>query len=161
MPEDSTMRFRAMGLMLTLAILVTPLAAEAQPSPQVPRIGVLSTFSATAASRNRAAFLQGLHELGYVEGQTIVLEERWAGGKRAQLPDVGAELVRLPVEILVAGEVLSARAARQATERIPVVIAGGDAVGTGLITNIARPDGNLTGLATNAAELSVKWLELL
>jgi putative ABC transport system substrate-binding protein len=155
------MRFRAMGLMLTLAILVPPLAAEAQPSPQVPRIGALSVFSATAASRNRAAFLQGLHELGYVEGQTIVLEERWAEGKQEQLPDLAAELVRLQVEIFVAAEVLSARAARQATERIPVVIAGGDAVGTGLITNIARPDGNLTGLATNVAELSVKWLELL
>src|SRR6516225_5148982 len=107
MPEDSTMRFRAMGLMLTLAILMTPLAAEAQPSPQVARIGVLSTFSATAASRNRAAFLQGLHEFGYVEGQTIVLEERWFEGKREQLPDLAAELVRLQVEILVAADVLS------------------------------------------------------
>ena len=155
------MRFRAMGLMLTLAILMTPLAAEAQPSPQVPRIGVLSTFSATAASRNRAAFLQGLHELGYVEGQTIVLEERWAAGQLERLPDFAAELVRLQVEIIVATEVLAARAARQATERLPIVLAGGDAVGTGLITNIARPGGNLTGLATNVAELSVKWLELL
>jgi putative ABC transport system substrate-binding protein len=161
--EDSTMRLSAIGLMLTLALslLLVPPAAEAQPSPKVPRIGVLSTFSSTAASRNREAFLQGLHELGYVEGQTIILEERWAEGNRAQLPDLAAELVRLQVDIIIAGDVPTARAARQATERIPIVLAGGDAVGTGLITNIARPDGNLTGLATNAAELSVKWLELL
>jgi ABC-type uncharacterized transport system substrate-binding protein len=157
------MRLSAIGFMLTLALglLLAPPAAEAQPSPKVPRIGVLSPYSSTTASRNREAFLQGLHELGYVEGQTIVLEERWAEGKREQLPDLAAELVQLQVDIIIAGDVPTARAARQATERIPIVLAGGDAVGTGLIANIARPDGNLTGLATNAAELSVKWLELL
>ena len=149
------------GCMIILTLLLVPLAAEVQPPPNVPRIGVLSTFSATAASRNRAAFLQGLHELGYVEGQTIVLEERWAAGQLERLPDFAAELVRLQVEIIVATEVLAARAARQATERLPIVLATGDAVGTGLITNIARPGWNLTGLATNIAELSGKWLELL
>jgi len=146
---------------LILSLLMAPLAAEAQPSPQVPRIGVLSDSALTASSRNRAAFLQGLHDLGYVEGQSIVLEERWAEGKLERLPDLAAELVRLQVDIIVAGGVPAARAAGQATERIPIVLAGGDAVGTGLITNIARPDGNITGLATNAAELSGKWLELL
>ena len=146
---------------LILSLLMAPLAAEAQPSPQVPRIGVLSDSALTASSRNRAAFLQGLHDLGYVEGQTIVLEERWAEGNLKRLPDLAAELVRLQVDIIVAGNPIAARAAGQATERIPIVLAGGDAVGTGLITNIARPDGNITGLATNAAELSGKWLELL
>jgi putative ABC transport system substrate-binding protein len=96
-----------------------------------------------------------------VEGQTIVLEERWAAGQLERLPDLAAELVRLQVDIIVATDVPAARAARQATERLPIVLAGGDAVGTGLITNIARPGGNLTGLATNSAELSGKWLELL
>src|SRR5262249_34868075 len=110
---------------------------------------------------NHAAFRQGLHELGYVEGQTFVLEERWAEGQLERLPDLAAELVQLPVDLIVAAEVLSARASRQAMERIPIVLAGGDAVGTGLITNIARPGGNLTGLATNAVELTGKWLELL
>jgi putative ABC transport system substrate-binding protein len=111
--------------------------------------------------RNHAAFRQGLHEVGYVEGQTIVLEERWAEGKLERFPDLAAELARLQVDIIVAADVPAARAARQATERIPIVLAGGDAVGTGLITNIARPGGNITGLATNTAELSGKWLERL
>src|SRR5712691_7972767 len=151
------------GCMITLALglLLAPLAADAQPLPKVPRIGVLSSFSLTAESRNRDAFRQGLHELGYVEGQTIVLEERWAGGKIERLPDLAAELVRLQVDIIVAGGAPAARAAGQATERIPIVVAGGDAVGTGLITNLARPGGNITGLATNAVELSGKWLALL
>ena len=151
------------GCMVTLALglLLAPLAADAQPLPKVPRIGVLSSFSFTAESHNREAFRQGLHELGYVEGQTIVLEERWAEGKLERLPDLAVELVRLQVDIIVVGDVPTARAASQAMERIPIVLAGGDAVGTGLITNIARPGGNITGLASNAAELSRKWLELL
>jgi ABC-type uncharacterized transport system substrate-binding protein len=146
---------------LTLSLFVVPLAAEAQLPAKVPRIGILSSGSFKANSHNRDAFLQELHELGYVEGQTIVLEERWAEEKRERLPDLAAELVRLQVDIIVAGSATSARAASQAAERIPIVLAGGDAVGTGLITNLARPGGNITGLATNAAELSGKWLELL
>src|SRR5712691_5829385 len=146
---------------LILSLLTAPLAAEAQPSPKVPRIGVLSESALMASSRHRAAFLQGLHALGYVEGQTIVLEERWAEGKLERLPDLAAGLVQLQVHIIVAGNPIAARAAGQATERIPIVLAGGDVVGTGLITNLARPGGNMTGLATNVAELSGKWLELL
>jgi len=96
-----------------------------------------------------------------VEGQTLVLEERLAEGKLERLPDLAAELVRLQVDIIVAGNATAARAASQATERIPIVVAGGDAVGTGLITNLARPGGNITGLATNAVELGGKWLALL
>src|SRR5712691_13471303 len=92
-------------IMLILSLLMAPLAAEAQPSPQVPRIGVLSESALMASSRHRAAFLQGLHALGYVEGQTIVLEERWAEGKLERLPDLAVELVRLQVDILVAGDV--------------------------------------------------------
>ena len=145
---------------LTLSMLAAPLVAEAQPPPQVPRIGVLSVDLLTSNARHRDAFLQGLHALGYGEGQTIVLEERWAEGKNERLPDLAAELVRLQVEVIVAGQVLAARAASQATERIPIVVAGGDAVGRGLIANIARPGGNITGLTMNSAELSGKWLEL-
>src|SRR5215475_1078229 len=138
MLEDSTMRRSALGLILILAfgLLLAPLAAEAQPRPKVPRLGVLAEYSSTAALRNHAAFRQGLHELGYVEGQTIVLEERWAEGKLERLPDLAADLVRLPVDIIVAGNVPAAKAASQATQRIPIVLAGGDAVGTGLIVNI-------------------------
>jgi len=157
------MRYSIIGLMLTIAlsIFVAPLAAEAQPPANVPRIGVLSGRSLTTDTRHRDAFLHGLRELGYVEGQTIVLEERWAEGQLERLPDLAAELVRLQVDIIVAGNVPAAKAASQATQRIPIVLAGGDAVGTGLIVNIARPGGNITGLATNVAELTGKWLALL
>ena len=140
---------------------MAPLAAEAQPSPKIPRIGVLSGNAFRPDSRSRTAFLQGLHALGYVEGQTIILEERWAEGQLERLSDLAAELVRLQVDIIVAGNATAARAASQATERLPIVLAGGDAVGAGLITNLARPGGNITGLATNSAELGGKWLVLL
>ena len=146
---------------LILSLLMAPLAAEAQPSPKVPRIGMLSGDALRPDSRNRDAFLQGLHALGYVEGQTIVLEERRAEGKIERLPDLAAELVRLQVDIIVAGNAQAARAASQAMEHLPIVVAGGDAVGAGLITNLARPGGNITGLATNSAELGGKWLALL
>jgi ABC-type uncharacterized transport system substrate-binding protein len=141
----------AIMLIVTLGLLLAPLAAEAQSPPKVPRLGVLAAYSSMAASRNHEAFRQGLHELGYVEGQTIVLEERWAAGQLERLPDLAAELVRLQVDIIVAAEVLSARAARQATERLPIVVAGGDAVVTGLIPNITRPSGNITGLRCTLA----------
>src|SRR5438105_12537025 len=132
------MRLRALGLMLAFALglLVAPLAAEAQPSPKVPRIGVLSWTTLTTGARNRDAFLQGLHALGYVEGQTIVLEERWAEGELERLPDLAAELVQLQVHVIVAGGAPAALAAGQATGRIPIVLAGGDAVVAGLIPNI-------------------------
>src|SRR5262245_53200121 len=157
------MWYSAVGCLvtLTLSLLTVPLAADAQPPPKVPRIGVLSGSSLTAESRSRDAFRHGLHELGYVEGQIIVLEERWAEGKREGLSGLAAELVRLPVDVIVAGSVPAARAARQATERIPIVLAGGDAVGTGLIANIARPDGNITGVAALSTEIAAKRLELL
>ena len=118
---------RALGCIVTfiLSLLAAPLAAAAQPPPKIPRIGVLSGSSLTTDSRNREAFLQGLRELGYVEGQTIVLEERWAAGHYERLPDLAAELVRLRVEVIVAGNVPAARAASQATQRIPIVLAGG------------------------------------
>jgi putative ABC transport system substrate-binding protein len=154
---------RAVGFIVTLAlsILVASLTAEAQRPSHVPRIGVLSGSAFTPDSRERAAFLQELRALGYVEGQTLVLEERLAEGKIERLPDLAAELVRLQVDIIVAGGASATRAASQATARIPIVVAGGDVVGTGLIANIARPDGSITGLTTNAAEWSGKWLELL
>jgi ABC-type uncharacterized transport system substrate-binding protein len=157
------MWYRAVGCIVTftLSLLAMPPAANAQPTAKVPRIGVLSGWSLTTDARHRDAFLQGLHALGYVEGQTIVLEERWAEEHLNRLPDLAAELVRLQVDIIVAGNVPAARAASQATARLPIVVAGGDAVETGLITNLVRSGGNITGLATNSAELSGKWLELL
>jgi hypothetical protein len=103
------MWYSAIGFLvtLTLSLLAALLAAEAQPPANVPRIGVLSGWSLATDARQRDAFLQGLHELGYVKGQTIVLEERWAEGKLTRLPDLAAELVQLPVDIIVAGLLLS------------------------------------------------------
>src|SRR5207248_874773 len=140
--ELAALVLSTLGLFVTLALgrCLVPLAAEAQASPQVPRIGVLSWTTLTTGARNRDAFLQGLHALGYVEGQTIVLEERWAEGELERLPDLAAELVQLQVHVIVVGNATVARATSQATGHIPIVLAGGDAVGAGLIPNIARPD---------------------
>src|SRR5262249_62285987 len=143
---------------LILTLLVTLLAAEAQPPAKVARIGVLR-LEASPSSPQAGAFRQGLKEYGYVEGQNIVLEERWAEGRPERPPARAAEWVRLPVVLIVAGNGRVARAARQATERLPIVLVYGDVVGTGLVTNIARPEGNITGLATSAVELTGKRLE--
>jgi len=151
-------------LLLTLAssILVVPLSSDAQRPVQVHRLGVLVGGAPDPERvRDQKAFRQSLHDLGWVEGQNLTIEVRWAEGRYERLPDLAAELAQLQVQVIVAGNVSAARAARQATGRIPIVLAGGDAVGTGLIPNIARPDGNITGLTMNTAELSGKWLELL
>ena len=164
-PEGGVLIFVPLAmLLLTLAsgILVVPLSSDAQRPVQVHRIGVLGGGAPDPERvRDREAFRQSLHDLGWVEGQNLTIEVRWAEGRPERLPDLAAELAQLQVQVIVAGNVSAARAARQATGRIPIVIAGGDAVGTGLITNIARPDGNITGLTMNTAELSGKWLELL
>jgi putative tryptophan/tyrosine transport system substrate-binding protein len=125
------MRRSAIALIipLTLGLLVAPLVVEAQQARKVYRIGRLAPGSPGGNTLQIEVFRQALHELGYVEDQTIVLEERWAEGKLEWLPDLAAELVQLPVHVIVAGNVPAARAARQATGRIPIVLAGGDAVG--------------------------------
>src|SRR5215510_1011552 len=158
--EDSTMRLSAVGLIvtLTLAILMAPLAAEAQPSVKVARIGYLSLVKAVALEE---AFRQGLQDLGYVEGKTIAMASRSAEGKPERLPALAAELVQLPVDILVA-QGQAAQAAKDTTTTIPIVIVtGGDPVAIGLVASLARPGGNLTGLTLMSAELAGKRLELL
>jgi putative tryptophan/tyrosine transport system substrate-binding protein len=158
------MWYSALGCMVTfiLSLLAAPLAAEAQPSPPVPRIGVLAAFSLTAEARNRDAFRQGLRALGYVEGQNIAIEYRNAEGQVERLPALAAELVRLPVDVLVMTGENAARAAQHATRTIPIVLAaGGDPVGSGLVASLAQPGGNLTGLSLMSAELGGERLELL
>ncbi len=147
---------------LTLSILAMVLAATAQPAGKIPRIGWLYPGARPAGPNPfLEAFREDLRNLGYVEGQNLVIEDRYAEGNLKRFPDLAAELVRLQVDIIVAGNATAARAASQATERIPIVVAGGDAVGTGLITNLARPGGNITGLSLLMAELPGKGLELL
>jgi len=147
---------------LTLCLLVVPLAAEAQQTAKVYRIGFFGPSAASAYASEIAALRQGLRDLGYVEGQNIVIEYRWADGKVDRLPDLAAELVRLKVDVIVAGATGSLRAAKEATKTIPIVMAGSsDPLGAGLVASLARPGGNITGVTSANVELSGKRLELL
>jgi len=151
------------GLMATLALalLVAPLAAT-PPAGKVWRIGFLQAPSPAVSEPFVEAFRQGLRELGYVEGQNITCEYRWAHGQVEALPALAAELVRLHVDLIFAGGTAASLAARDATQTIPIVFAGvGDPVGTGLVASLARPGGNLTGGSTQNFELDQKRLELL
>jgi putative tryptophan/tyrosine transport system substrate-binding protein len=154
------MWFSAVGYIITLilSLLVTPLAAEAQPRIKVPRIGYIGDTPGPYAE----AFRQGLRERGYVEGETIAIEYRWQEGRHERLPDLVAELVQLQVDVLVPVGTQPSRAAKQATSTIPIVMAQvGDPVGSGLVTNLARPGGNITGVSVIGTDIAVKQLELL
>ena len=136
-----------------------PLAAHAQQPGKVPRIGYLSSSSASAREE---ALWQGLRELGYVEGKNIVIEYRFAKGKFDQLPDLAAELVRLEVDVIVAAATQASLAAKGVTRTIPIVMSiVSDPVGSGLIASLARPGANITGTASMTAEVVGKSLELL
>jgi putative ABC transport system substrate-binding protein len=145
-----------------LALGAAPLAAKAQQAAKVPRIGYL-TSNLASNPRSVDAFLQGLRDLGYVEGRNVVIEYRDAEGKLERLPALASELLVLKVDVIVAAAgTLAALAAHQATKTIPiVVIAVGDPVTSGLVTSLARPGGNVTGLSALSADLTRKWLELL
>jgi putative ABC transport system substrate-binding protein len=162
---------RALSVMLSaLSFLCAMLFAysfpvEGQQPAKVPRVGLIRPERAGNPTGERLvdALRQGLHKLGYVEGQNIALEIRWFEGKRDRLPEVTSELVQLKVDIIVAGGTSVTRAAKKATSTIPVVMwgVGGDIVAEGLVASFARPGGNITGLVTISTELSGKRLELL
>jgi len=157
------MRNRALGfiVILVLGILTAPLAAEAQPTG-VPRIGFLGAASASGYAPQLDAFRQGLRDLGYVEGKTIVIEYRWAEGNYARLPELAAELARRKVDVLVTHGVPGTLAAKGVTATVPIVMAVvGDAVATGLVASIARPGANITGSSFFYPEIAAKRLELL
>jgi len=136
--------------------------AEAQQPKKIPRIGTLFPGYPATYSPRTTAFLQGLQELGYVEGKNIIIEWRWAEDKVERLPDLAAELVRFNPEVIIANGTPAIKALKNATRTIPVVMAGvGDPVGIGLVESLARPGGNLTGLSILPPELSGKRLELL
>jgi putative tryptophan/tyrosine transport system substrate-binding protein len=143
-------------------LLAGPLAAEAQQAAKVARIGYLST-NLTANPRGREAFRQGLRELGYAEGRNVVIEYRDAEGKLERLPALVAELVALRLDVIVPLGAAATQAARKATKTIPIVgVAMGDPVRSGFVASLARPSGNITGLATFASlEIIGKNLELL
>jgi ABC-type uncharacterized transport system substrate-binding protein len=145
-------------VLLPLVILVTPLAATAQPARKVPRIGFLSDTPGPYAE----AFRQGLRERGYIEGETIAIEYRWQEGRHERLPDLVAELVQLRVDVLVPVGTQPSRAAKQATSTLPIVMAQvGDPVGSGLVTSLAKPGGNMTGVSVIGPDIGVNQLELL
>lgn len=148
----------------TLAALATPVAAKARPPARLARIGLLGGSSRTSseASHIWAAFSAGLQELGYVEGQNIVIEGRFYGDNIERLPSLAVELVRLPVDVIVTGAPPAPEAAKRATSTIPIVAANHpDPVGSGLVTSLARPGANVTGLSLLSPGLRIKQLELL
>jgi putative tryptophan/tyrosine transport system substrate-binding protein len=150
------------GLTLGALLFAFSLSAEAQQPIKIPRIGYLGGASPSLAAARIEAFRQGLRELGYVEGKNIVIEYRYAEGKLDRLPALAAELVRLKVDIIVTAAPAVTQAAKEATNTIPIVMTNeADPVGTGFVTSLARPGGNVTGLSTLAPELSGKRLELL
>jgi putative ABC transport system substrate-binding protein len=154
---------RPFGLLVIFALgfFVMPLAAEAQPPTPVPRIGVLSAAT-RGQDRNLEAFLEGLRARGYVEGQHVVLEYRGVAGQYERSPALAAELVRLPVDVLLAWGTPAALAVKDATTTIPIVMAGmGNPVGSGLVASLARPGGNVTGVSVLQPEVVGKQLEFL
>jgi putative ABC transport system substrate-binding protein len=143
--------------------VAAPLAVEAQQASGPPRIGYMAINLKGGDPSAPHALLQGLRDLGYVEGKNLVIEYRDAEGKPDRFPRLAAELAALKVSVIVAGGgTLGAMAAKQATSTIPIVFgAAGDPVSEGLVTSLARPGGNVTGLAVNSPELASKSLELL
>jgi ABC-type uncharacterized transport system substrate-binding protein len=139
-----------------------PLAARAQSSRKVPRIGVLLPGTAASFALRTKAFLEGLRDLGYVDGQTIAIEWKWGQDRVEGLPELAADLVGRNVDVIVTGGTPAAKALKTATGTIPIVMAIiGDPVAAGLVHSLARPGGNATGFSIVAPELSGKRLELL
>jgi putative ABC transport system substrate-binding protein len=146
----------------TISVLITPSASQPQPRERVPRVGYLGTSSASLESELVKAFREGLRDRGYVEGQNIGIEYRWAEGNDQRFPDLVADLVKLKVDVILTAGTPGALAAKRATQTIPIVMAvTGDAVATGLVGSLARPGGNLTGLTTMVPDLEGKRLDIL
>src|ERR1700757_1802621 len=150
------------GLTLSVLLLAFTFLAHAQQPAKVARIGYLTQASASVIASRIEAFRQGLRELGYTYGKNIVVEWRSAEGNQYRLKELAAELVRLKVDVIVSSGPTITRVLKEATSTIPIVMAQDtDPVGSGFIASLARPGGNLTGLATLAPEVSGKQLELL
>jgi putative ABC transport system substrate-binding protein len=143
-------------------ILTTVTRSDAQQPERIPRIGDLAGPSATFFSARLESIRQGLRELGYVEGKNILFEYRYAEGKLDRLPDLAAELVRLKVDLIVTASDPAILAAKKASPTIPIVFgAAADPVGSGFVSSLARPGGNITGLSVMSPDLDGKRLELL
>ncbi len=156
------MRRREFITLVAGGLAVWPLAARAQQSGKVSRIGFLGAASASGYARQVEGFRSGLHELGYIEGINIVIAYRWAEGNYARLPELAAELIRSNVDVIVTHGTPGTLAAKQATVTVPIVMAIiGDPVGTGIVASLAHPGGNVTGTSFFGPELGAKRIELL
>jgi len=139
-----------------------PIAVRAQQPVKLPIIGLLGSSTALIESQRVAAFVQRLHQLGWIENRNVVIEYRWAEGRQERFAEIAAEFVQLKVDLIVAPTTPAVMAAKQATSLIPIVIAtADDPVGTGLVASLARPGGNVTGLSNQISDTSPKRLELL
>jgi ABC-type uncharacterized transport system substrate-binding protein len=157
------MKKAAVLLILVVAVLLAVgVVADAQQPAKIPRIGYLTNAPLSVISTNRDVFRQGLRELGYIEGKNIIFEWRSGEQSRERQRAMAAELVRLKVDVIIAGGSGDIRAAKEATSTIPIVMVNsGDAVASGFVASLARPGGNITGLSTLRPELMGKRLELL
>ena len=156
------MHRRTAILVVGSLLLASPFASRAQKLSKVWRIGFLSGGAAPASGAPPAALRQSLEELGYIDGKNVAFSGRWADANRERLPGYASELVGLGVDLLITMGAPAAEAAKKATSTIPIVfVAPGDAADTGLVTSLARPGGNITGISDPATELSAKRLELL
>jgi putative ABC transport system substrate-binding protein len=156
------MRRRDFALLFVVGTALWPLHIYAQQSRTIPRIGVLLPGSPASFSVRTEAFLDGLKELGYVEGRTIAIEWKWGEDRLDTLSGLAADLVRSNVDVIVTGGTSAAKALKATTQTIPIVMAlVGDPVAAGLVNNLARPGGNATGFSIVAPELGTKRLELL
>ena len=155
------MRRREFIALLGGAVAACPLAARAQ-QMKLPTIGVLGGATASAQAKWTTAFVQRLHELGWVEGQTVAMEYRWVEGRSERSPAIIAEFVRLKVDVIVTHATPNVLAAKQVTSVVPIVFpSAGDPVGNGLVTSLARPGGNVTGLSVQSSDLVQKAVQLL
>ena len=159
---DTGRRRWARVIALVAAITTNAATAHAQQGQKLPRIGFLVAGNAAAISNRVEAFRQGLRERGYVEGKTIMVEYRYADGKVDRLAEQAAELAQLKVNVIVTAGSQATRPAKEATTTVPIVMANdNDPVGSGFVASLARPGGNVTGLANLTTELSGKQLEIL
>jgi putative ABC transport system substrate-binding protein len=152
---------REFAVAMASRLLAAPLIAGAQQAGRLPRLGYLGASSPTLEPEILEAFRQGLRDLGYVEGQSIAIEYRWAEGHEDRLPELATELVGLKVDVIVTTGTPGTLAAKRATQTIPIVMtATGDPLRSGLVTSLARPGGNVTGFSTLRSELEGKRLDL-
>jgi putative ABC transport system substrate-binding protein len=137
-----------------------PLAARAQQPSSVPHVGFV-WLGAAGDNEDLPGLRQGLEDMGYVLGRTLVLEERYAKGNAEHVPQLIADLLALKVDVLATPGTPTSRAAQRATSTVPIIMTSGDPVGAGLVASLARPGANITGLSLLSGDYSVKWLELL